>query len=276
MPEFPISGYSPAVSQLIQMGEEKARGPWPDYLELGISAEHIPELLHILADIEAFWPEGDTESVEVSAPIHAWRALGQLRAQEAVNHLIELIIKNEELNVDWVMEEIPEVLGMIGPVSIPAIQDYLLNSEKKEWASVTLGHCLTEIGKRNPQSRSACIAALEAGLENYSQNKHSVNGFLISYLGDLKAVEAAPLVERAYQANAVDLSIMGGFEDYQIKVGLLKGRRTPPPRFDFLLDPLDKLEAEKKANRAEKRRERQQAKKEKKKRKQAKKNRHRR
>lgn len=276
MPEFPVSGYSPTVTRLIQLGEEPARGSWPDYLELGIKEEHIPELLSILADIEAFWPEGDTESAEVSAPIHAWRALGQLRAQEAVNPLIDLVVQNEELDVDWIMEEIPEVLGMIGPVSIPALQDYLLDPEKKEWASVTVGHSLAEIGKQNPQSRSACIAALQAGLENYSKNEYSVNGFLISYLSELKAVEAAPLVESAYQADAVDLSIMGDFEDYQMKVGLLKGRQTPPPRYDSSPEPQLVWEADKEARREEERRERQKAKKEKKKRKQARKYRRRR
>jgi hypothetical protein len=149
----------------------------------------------------------------------------------------------------------------------------LLNPDKKIWESVTVAHCLAEVGMQNPESRTACVGALEADLENYATNDETVNGFLISYLVDLKAVESAPLVERAYQADRVDLSIMGDFEEYQIAMGLLKERLTPPPRYGWISDPQTEWEADKKARQEEERRKREQAKKDKKKRKQAKKNR---
>jgi hypothetical protein len=271
---FPTD-FSPPMIKLIALGDKNTQGigSWLNYQDLGITPEHIPELIRIIQEIEAFWPEGELEADEVSAPIHAWRALGQLKATEAIPALIKLIIQNEELENDWIMEEIPEVMGMIGPVCIPTLQEYLLNPERLIWASVTAGHCLSEIGKQNPESRSDCVAALQAGLENYAKNDETINGFLISYLADLGAVEAAPLVERAYQADMVDLSIMGDFEEYQIVVGLLKERITPPPRYDFFDNPQVQWEADKKARQEEERRQRQQAQKEKKKRKQAKKTR---
>jgi len=69
---------------------------------------------------------------------------------------------------------------------------------------------------------------------------------LILYLVDLKAVEIAPLVEQAYQADVVDLSVLGDYEDFQIEVGLLKERLTPPPRFHWARDPKEAWEMEKK------------------------------
>jgi hypothetical protein len=271
---FP-SDYSPPVKKLIALGEKKARwiGPWFDYQELGITDEHIPELIQIIQEINLFWPLGDTESDEVSAPIHAWRALGQLQAQEAIPALVELVIQNEELESDWIMEEIPKVMGMIGPVSIPVLQEYLQNTEKEIWASVSMSHCLADIGKGNPESRSDCVNALQAGLEHYAINDETINGFLISYLADLKAAEAVSLVERAYRAGRVDLSIMGDFEEYQIAVGILKERTTPPPRYGFFYNPRIQWEADKKARKIEERRKRQQAPKSKRKRKRAKKTR---
>jgi hypothetical protein len=268
--------FSAPVLALITLGEKSARvSEWRNYLELGITVEHTPELIRILDGIEAFWPDVDVENAPESyAPIHAWRALGQLKAEQAIPSLIRLVVWNEDEDVDWVMEDIPEVLGMIGPASIPPLRDYLLKPDKFEWASVTMAHSLAEIGKRNPEYRSACVEVLQAGLEQYAENGETINAFLIDYLAELKAVEAAPLVERAYQAGTVDISVLGDFEDFQIEVGLLKERLTPPPRFYWARDPQAEWESEKRARREEERRQREREKKEKKKQKQAKKARH--
>ena len=48
----------------------------------------------------------------------------------------------------------------------------------------------------------------------------SSNGFLIRYLIKLQAVEAAPLMERAFAADRADLSIVGDWEDAQVDLGL--------------------------------------------------------
>ena len=266
--------FSGPVLALIALGEKAARNTrWPDYTALGITSEHVPELIRILGGLEEFWPEEYVDAPEAYTPIHAWRVLGQLRVEQAIPALIETIIWNEDGNIDWIMEEIPEVMGMIGPVSIPPLHEYLLNPNKQTWASVTVAHCLAEVGKQHPESRTDCVEALQAGLEHYADNDETINGFLISYLADLIAVEAAPLVERAFQADRVDLSIMGDFEEYQIAVGLLKERQTPPPRFSFFEDPQAQWEEEKKSRQEDERRQRQQAQKEKKKRKQVKKTR---
>lgn len=265
--------YSEPVLALISLGEKAARTTkWSDYKELGITSEHIPELIRILDEIEEFWPDEPVDDAPESyAPIHAWRVLGQFKAEQAIPALVKLVIWNEEGEVDWVMEEIPDVMGMIGPVSIPPLQDYLIDPNKQTWASVTFAHCLSEIGKRHPESRTACINTLQAGLEQYEQNDETINGFIISYLTDLQAVEAAPVVERAFNADAVDLSVQGDFEDFQIRVGLLEKRLTPPPRYTWAPDPQAEWDADKKALQEEEQRKRQQAKKEKNKRKQAKK-----
>jgi hypothetical protein len=269
--EFP-KDFSAPVLALIALGEKAAGGmQWPDYTELGITSEHIPELIRIHNSVEEFWPEGETDAPEVYAPIHAWRALGQLQAEQAIPDLIELIVWNEEGEVHWVMEEVPEVMGMIGPACIPPLHDYLLDPDKKVWASVTVGHCLAEVGKQHPERRAECVNALQAGLEQFATNDETINSYLVSYLSELKAVEATPLVERVFQAGVVDLSVMGDFEEYQISVGLLEKRLTPPPRYAMAPDPEAKWEADKESRRKEEQRQREQAKKEKKKKKQAKK-----
>ena len=269
MTQFPTD-FSPPVATLIALGDSATRGyTWPDYASFGITVEHIPELIRILQEINLFWPEELIETNELSAPIHAWRALGQLQAQAAIQPLMALIEQNEEFESDWVMEEIPTVMAMIGPACIPALQTYLLSPGRQTWACVTASHCLAEIGNLNTDSRTECVAALQAGLELYADNDDTINAFLISFLAELKAVEAAPMVERAYQAERVDLSIMGDFENYQISVGLLEKRLTPPSRYNAFEAPQAQWQADKQARQEEERRQHQQAQKEKKKRKQA-------
>jgi len=272
MPHTFPTDFSSPVNKLIALGEKDARsGKWPDIVELGITPEHIPELLRIIDETESFWPEEPVDDPQVYAPIHAWRALGQLKAEQAVPALIELVIWNEDENADWIMEDIPDVMGMIGPVSIPPLRDHLTDPDKLTWASVTFAHCLAEIGQQHAESRAACVEVLQAGLEQYKQNDETINGFIVSFLAELKAVEAAPLVERAYQADLVEMSVIGDYEDFQIEVGLLEKRLTPPPRYVWAPDPKAAWEKDKNANKEGGRRKREQEKKEKKKQKQAKK-----
>jgi hypothetical protein len=112
---------------------------------------------------------------------------------------------------------------------------------------------------------------LLAGLEQYEQNDETINGFIISFLTDLKAVESVSLVERVFRADAVDFDIQGDYEDFRIKLGLLEKRLTPPPRYTWAPDPRAEWEADKKARREEERHQHEQKKKEKKKREQARK-----
>src|SRR5438093_123369 len=73
--------YKDPVARLLTLGDARPVKTWPNYLELGLSREHVPELIRMATDDELNW--ADSESLEVWAPIHAWRALGQLRAEEA-------------------------------------------------------------------------------------------------------------------------------------------------------------------------------------------------
>lgn len=236
--------FSEPVQELFLLGEDVARGrEWPDYLAFGITSEHIPELLRIVRHIQSFWYDDEYDDDQGYTPIHAWRALGQLKAKKAINTLVYLIHENEEYNSDWIGEEIPVVMGMIGPQSIPALKAYLNTPEKEFWAAVTVAHSLEKIGNQHPESRDDCVAALQHTLEDFLENDETLNAFLISYLTDLKAVEAVPLVERAFESGNIDISVMGDFEDFQIELGLLEERLTPPLKYQWMKDPEREWEA---------------------------------
>jgi hypothetical protein len=117
------SSYPPPVDRLLTYGEADVveADDWPNYLELGLGPEHIPDLIRMATDEKL--NKADPDSLESWAPIHAWRALGQLRAEAAIEPLLALFDKLEDS--EWVAEELPEVLGMIGPAALPALSAYM-------------------------------------------------------------------------------------------------------------------------------------------------------
>ncbi|HEY4718935.1 MAG TPA: DUF1186 domain-containing protein [Anaerolineales bacterium] len=260
--------YSEVVQQCFRRGEPDWKD-WDDYLALGFTPAHVPELIHILENTAQIWDQVGEEDPSEWAPIHAWRGLAQLGAVEALPAMLRL--HETEGENDWVGEEIPEALAKLGPSVLGDLREYHCNPKNEPWTRIAVAHALELMSNQHPESRPDCVAILCAGLDLFEQNDETVNGFIISYLADINAPETAALVERAFQSSRVDLSIMGDYEEFQIAVGLLKERLTSPPKYGWFMPGVHKAFLELEEQRKSK--ERQAEKKEKKKRKQEKKTR---
>ena len=226
--------YGPPVDRLLTLGgsiESMDRQPWPDYpARFGLSSEHIPALLRMLADpilldLDYELPEDDPR---IWAVIHAWRALGQLRAEAAIEPLLGLLITLEDW--DWAIEEVPGVLGMIGPAALVPVTAALTRTAATGFPAISYAEALKAIADHHPETRDAVVAALIAQLDLYPRNDEGLNGFLIAYLVDFKVVKVAPLIEQAFLAGRVDEMVMGDWEDAQVGLGLLAERQTPRER----------------------------------------------
>ncbi|PSR16218.1 PBS lyase [filamentous cyanobacterium CCP3] len=211
--------YSPPVNVLLKLGEQHLQQKkWPDYTKIyGFTAEHIPALIQMAIDQELNWAESD--SLDVWAPVHAWRTLGQLKAEEAIEPLLSVFHLMEDSN--WFMEDMPQVFALIGPASIPKVVDFLANSENAFYCRWTAASILVKVGQTYPAVKAECVAGLEQQLERFAKNSRDLNGVLVSSLMDLEAQESAPLIERAFAAKWVDLSIAGDWIDVQYGLGLL-------------------------------------------------------
>ena len=212
------SSYPAPVDQLLTYGEAEVVEPedWPNYLELGLGPEHIPDLIRLATDEQL--NQADPESLEVWAPTHAWRALGQLRAEAAIEPLLTLFDTLEDN--EWVMEELPEVFGMIGPAALPALAAYMADRSHKEWPHINASSSVLSIATRWPEARSESVAILSEQLEQFTENEPDFNAFLILALVKLGAKEAAPLMEQAFAADRVEYIVMGDWEDVQVRLGL--------------------------------------------------------
>src|SRR5215207_1348309 len=233
------NAFTEPVSKLLKLGRPDGE-TWLDYSTLAITRDHIPDLIRLAEDHEmrvmeppADFPE-DKDLPEWYAQIHAWRALGQLRAEEALPVILGILHQVDDEDDDWIGEDADEVFALIGPAAIGPIAEYLNDNTKGLYARVTAAESLHAIGKAHPETRNECIRILASVLENYQQNDEGLNGFIIYDLVRLRATEHIDLLERAFKSENVDEMIMGDFEDVQVELGLIEKRITKPARLPFL------------------------------------------
>ena len=232
--------YHPPVDQLLRLEEPRRHGTKVDYKALGLGHEHVSELIRMATD-EALHTAPTTSRL-VWAPVHAWWALAEMRATEAISPLLSLLRRVEENDDDWVSEDVPCVLAKIGPAALGPLTEYLADPGYGEWARVAAAKAIGLIGEEHPAVYDDCVARLCAQLEQFAGQTEVLNAFLISPLLDLHAAQAAPFMEKAFAAGCVDEMVQGDWEDVQIELGL-KQCREHPRKPNMLTELGDRLRA---------------------------------
>lgn len=221
--------YPPPLDQLLALGQPEFghRKPWPDYLAMGFTDAHVPELIRLAGDAELGY--GSAEEARTYAPIHAWRTLGLLRAEAAIEPLLPLLEEDD----DWAGEEIPSVLARIGPAALEPLRAVMArwSLEPEPWPAGAAAGGLVEIAQRFPETRETVVGVLTRQLRWWGRHEPILNTMLIDGLVELKAVEAAPLMEEVFAAGAADTQLGGDWEDAQVALGLLAERVTPRRRY---------------------------------------------
>ena len=238
-----INTYINPVAKLISYGDCRTLGEWPDYIRVnGFTSEHIPELISMATD--EMLNSADPDSSDVWAPLHAWRVLGLLKAEEAIEPLTDLfhMLDGDE----WSSEELPLVYEMIGPKSIPALAAYLKDDSHDGFARTTAAHSLEKIGKKYPSVKEQCQIVLEEQLMCFKKNGPELNALLIDHLVEMQTLSALPTIKQAFDSDTVDLTVRGDLEDVEIDFGLREKRSTPRPRFLLSEEIISKLEQLKK------------------------------
>ena len=227
--------YEQPVAKLLTLGDVRGQGEWLDYkAACDLNEAHIPDLIRMVQDEELNWADEDSD--EVWANLHAWRPLGQLQAVAAIKPLVKLLIRidDDDLNHDWEHGDLPDVLAMIGPEALPSLAGYLVNPQYGDFSRWAAATAIQKIGNQYPAYREECVELLTRQLAKYRKQSRTFNGGLVAELCDLQAVEMADTMAAAFKVNKVDVSILGDWEDVQIRLGLLNERITPAPRRGWL------------------------------------------
>ena len=196
------SGLDQLLKDLRQAGETLA----PELIERAkaFGSVAVPALIGLATDDDLL--NGDSDTPEVWAPLHAIQIIGELRAAEAVGSLLPLI----RVNDDWISEKLPEVFGKIGEPALAPMCDLLRDRTQDVYARSRAASTLKEIAENHPELRQTAVAALVAQLqpgETQSPDDETLNGFVITELVDLKAKDALPAIRRAYEEDRVDESV---------------------------------------------------------------------
>jgi hypothetical protein len=202
-------------------GDARGTGRWPSgdpnyVVEYSLTSEHIPALISLATQ----WVDEPQENEAVYGPVHAWRALGQLRAVEAVQPLLDVQDELDERDDDWYLEEFHHVFGLIGPPAIQPLAAFLADESHREFPRVKAANGLYEIACRFPEMREPIVAILTAELARYQLSLGALNGFLVSDLLKLEAVESAETIERAFAANVIDPKVAGDWGDIRCELGV--------------------------------------------------------
>src|SRR3954464_12803481 len=200
----PGVGYAAPVQRLLSIGETRGYNPseWPDYCaRFELQREHISDLIRMACD--AGLNQADASSNEVWAPMHAWRALGQLRAEEAVLPLLALLAAIED--DEAAAEELPVCFVMIGQAAISPLSAFLVDRSNPDLVVSTALSGIKEIAARHPECRAECVSILMRLLEPQAETEPTVNGFAVWALTDLGATEAIEAIRDAFRRDAVDI-----------------------------------------------------------------------
>ncbi len=221
--------YSANVDNLLSYGAIDFQKRWSKevqegYLRLGFTPDDIPALLQLALDEKLFWEE---EEPLYSAPYHAWRVLGLLKAEQAISPLL-----NEFQQVDpedWFSEEIPNVLALIGEKAILPMLAYLVDENIDEDAKLGITGVFSQIAQNEPEFKAQCQEILVSCLKQITTQESTLAGFLVSALLDLDAREEIEIIREAFQHGYIDIDVVGDIEQVEIELGLRQQRSTPRP-----------------------------------------------
>jgi Protein of unknown function (DUF1186) len=132
---------------------------------------------------------------------------------------------------DSISSELPGVLGAIGPAAIEPIEAYIIDSAHDAYERADAASALTSIAQNHPDVRERCVAIITKLLGNFAENDEDTNAFLVGELVDLKAVEAAPVIEQAFAAKCVSTYLLGDWNEVQVALGLKTREEVPSNHF---------------------------------------------
>jgi hypothetical protein len=230
--EAPGPSWPPAVLSLLKLDVPKAESPGTEsdyYQKLGLTAADIPELTRLFQDEALRLNEGNESSRAFALRHHAQRALCELRAPGLARLLLEdYLAAGEDACLYLIPSESLQIVATLGAdayaTALAMFEEHL---DAPDFCQDVLSLLVDIVRQSAPEQRGHCIGILTRRLRDHPVNKREHNAVLVAALCDLKAVEAAPLIEQAYAAGHVDVSYYGDWESAQIGLGLKTGRDTP-------------------------------------------------
>ncbi|TWU29924.1 DUF1186 domain-containing protein [Bythopirellula polymerisocia] len=207
------------------------------------SGEDIPQLIDIVrkwSDPEWLSSESgldrDLDGIDL-LPVTAWRTLADLKSAAAVQPLIDMLCELDDEFDDWVSEELPHVFGKIGEPAIEPLVLVAQDAGTQEFVRSIAVRGLRCVAKYHEEARNQITAYLTEMMADSTEDSIQFNTTVLVELVDLRAVDAAEAIERAFANDFLDIGMMGKWEDVRQALGVESlGLEMPRDPYNSLED----------------------------------------
>jgi hypothetical protein len=225
--------YELPVSKLLWIGEPTRK--WQNYAILGLTAEHVSELCRMVRDPMLEDLESDTPNVWATA--HAWRALSELRAPGLLDAMLDRLDRfDANYWDDQFLSDFSTLAARLGPNTLPLLIRYLHDHAKPGDNRLSVASAIAAVAEAHPEVRRSAVAALEQTLSDSDRNPPEVNGMVIAALVDLGSLDSIDLIREVMHKGHSSEMFAGRLEQIEFDLGL---RDRPPERQPWRLVPRD-------------------------------------
>ena len=197
------------LAQLRAAGEDPPGSLLDDILRYGRDA--VAPLLDVVVGYPGDDPDADERLYW--ATYHAIVLLGKLRAAEAIGPILALLDEDD----DFIGGYMAEGLGQIGQPAIEPLRTALFASGADVYGVTRAANALARLAEIHPEHRREIVSILTERIDADIPNDdpYALRAFLISDLADMRAHEAKLSIDRAFDADLVDETVIDR-ETYQM------------------------------------------------------------
>lgn len=212
--------YAPPLDSLLTLGRprQEERPSWVDPASLGLSHEHVGDLLKMVSDGRL---HRDFEPV-CWAPVHAWRAVAQLDPGALIEPFIKLLDRLDHWHDDFGLEEAPVLLAHTGTMCLGPVGKLIRDQRRSLWARVAGVQTLKELGPLHPETHGEILELVTRQLDLAPYNDPILNAFLVGVILDLRLHEGRTAIENAYLSGFVDESVLGSLDEVLEEMSMTK------------------------------------------------------
>jgi hypothetical protein len=211
----PSSGpFQPPLDALLSLGPAKPEQLARLQAELGIGQEHVPELIRLIRDRDLNTRLEDDAALWGS--VHALDLLAELDLAAYVAELIPLF----DIDFDEVGDMLISLVGAVGAPAIAPLRAYLDDRSHWVWGRSRVANALQVAAEQHPELRDEVVAIMSGTLSGAEDDHDEVLTAAMAALVKFKAVEAVPLIRRAFELEKIDEYMMGPWGDVLAALGL--------------------------------------------------------
>lgn len=171
-----------------------------------------------------FFRKLEWEDYTHSFLLHALFMLRELKAEEALETVLDLLRQNEKFLDYWISDLLTEYMWMIiyelGKNQLDVLKDYILEEGNFTYARTAISEAVSQIALHFPERRNEVIewyyTVFNLFLEEKDNDKlidTSLNGLMVCDVLDLKPVELEETIVKMYGSEIIGLDVVGKLDE---------------------------------------------------------------